>query len=477
MNIFASLISLVLVAFALQPASASEPVGIAVIDGIAGSNDSWMGFSYWKNETSKNSGAEPLGTYLCKKIGSANCKLASNRSFRADITAPVCRDSKSNCIESVAGLRGEVESRAVFVKYLAGSTVQPDARFGLPMGATASLWVIPDVPNSAGANTYIVSSHFSLRLEGSGVFETLDFRTSIVPVKVEELVGAEPSTKFNTKDRVTGENLVAGSAPPTGCYLAEKDICYGRVEFSPETRLQLSLVFDNSRLGSWFNGHLAKPDLAVSTKGSATTVTVSANPTIVQDLNISVGANSSAALTQQFRKNGLKPGFYGVQSTDIEAAVYLDAVREQTDDSATGQLSLWSFGSAGQGPFQKCFANKSNLLGMVSTNSLIYQGDPPQMKNGFLSYTVAGMHYQPDKSTVFKGQYSLIMRKSVARCLFNLSQVPITASVSVSGVSRKDVATEIVSSKGDWISLRADNFTFSKKTIKVKITKKIKPKK
>ena len=39
-----------------------------------------------------------------------------------------------------------------------------------------------------------------------------------------------------------------------------------------------------------------------------------------------------------------------------------------------------------------CLANTGKVLGIVTTNSMIYSPGPPELKDGVLSYKVAGLH-------------------------------------------------------------------------------------
>jgi hypothetical protein len=102
---------------------------------------------------------------------------------------------------------------------------------------------------------------------------------------------------------------------------------------------------------------------------------------------------------------------------------------------------------------------------------MVYDGGIPKFTNGFLDYQVAGMHYQPDGFTEVEGSYDLVMRSEVARCLYGFSNAPLSATISVVGGGSKSIATTIVNEKNGWLKLAAYGFTFSKKTIRAKITK------
>ena len=102
---------------------------------------------------------------------------------------------------------------------------------------------------------------------------------------------------------------------------------------------------------------------------------------------------------------------------------------------------------------------------------MAYDGGVPKFTNGFLNYQVAGLHYQPDGITKVQGSYDLVMRSEVARCLYGFSRAPLSATISVVGDGDKSIATTVVSEKNGWLKLAAYGFTFSKKTIRAKITK------
>jgi hypothetical protein len=106
-------------------------------------------------------------------------------------------------------------------------------------------------------------------------------------------------------------------------------------------------------------------------------------------------------------------------------------------------------------------------MGMVTTNSLIYDGGIPAFRDGFLQYRVAGLHYNPDGSE-FKGAYDLLLRSEAARCLYGFSNAPISAEISVLGTDGdKKIATTQISESNGWLHLGAYNFTFSQPTINI----------
>ena len=118
-----------------------------------------------------------------------------------------------------------------------------------------------------------------------------------------------------------------------------------------------------------------------------------------------------------------------------------------------------------------CFTRTPGLKGIVTTNSVAYSAGPPEFKDGSLNYQVSSPHFNPDGTTPFKGNYNLVMRSDVARCIYGFSNAPIRASISVlSSDGNNDVATSIAAEKDGWISLSANNFQFSAPVIQVKFT-------
>jgi hypothetical protein len=122
----------------------------------------------------------------------------------------------------------------------------------------------------------------------------------------------------------------------------------------------------------------------------------------------------------------------------------------------------------------QCFNDKTKLLGIVTTNALIYSPNAPEFKDGTLNYKVAGLHHQADGNTLTRGTYDLAIRSDVARCVYGFSDAPFQASISVIGADGQEqtIATESIreDAKREWLFLSAANFTFSSPVIKVKLT-------
>jgi hypothetical protein len=143
-------------------------------------------------------------------------------------------------------------------------------------------------------------------------------------------------------------------------------------------------------------------------------------------------------------------------------------------DKATVAPTFWNFKNMQFGSFSNCPQSKKDLIGIVSTNSTGYISGPPTFdsKTRSLDYKVLSPHYLADDS-VFIGSYDLVINSKLARCLYDFSEAPIQASISIikeDGVST--VATTSIKEKNGYLHLGAYGFTFSNPTLRVKLTQK-----
>ena len=263
-----------------------------------------------------------------------------------------------------------------------------------------------------------------------------------------------------------------------GCSFIVGDQCAVPQDFAPDTRIEIQFRIPNT-VGGWFSGRMKAPNIAVSKFNSkVNTITISAEPVEVAAMGIVRKESELSVKEKTWNEN------HGSWSTGVARATganpwqedvfpFIDYYRPLVNDTSIGTNRVWNFMSIGGGGGSSCLADKSKVLGIVTTNALGYAGESPAYKNGFLDYKVAGLHYLPGGKELVLGSYDLVMRSDTARCLYGFSKAPLSATVSVTGGSGgKNVATTVVSEKNGWLKMAAYGFTFSKKTIKVKITKK-----
>jgi hypothetical protein len=141
-------------------------------------------------------------------------------------------------------------------------------------------------------------------------------------------------------------------------------------------------------------------------------------------------------------------------------------------DNAASVATVWGFSSllASSDP---CLSDRSRVVGLVTTNAMVYDGTPPKFNDGEIQYRVASVHNDPSGKQ-FQGIYDLVIDSKVARCLYNYSNAPISASVSIaSSAGNQNVATTVITEKNGWFRMGAYGFHYSAPTIKVKLSQEV----
>lgn len=248
------------------------------------------------------------------------------------------------------------------------------------------------------------------------------------------------------------------------CLYGERDQCAALQDFPTGSRVGLT-IRSRYEIKEFFSGRLANTDLEVNKQGSITTLKIDADPVVVPTLysvfDESTGIRGKLGIP--------RPGpsqFQPYSPTSIGA---IAALRDHVRDTATAISSHWRLSAIGVSGFP-CYEG-TPFSGLVTTNAMAYDGiDPPKLVDGFIDYRVAGLHYLPNGKDLVEGSYELILRSEVARCLYGYTRAPVSAKVSVIGVSgEQKVATTEVSERDGWLQLSAQGFTFSENKIRAEI--------
>jgi hypothetical protein len=159
-----------------------------------------------------------------------------------------------------------------------------------------------------------------------------------------------------------------------------------------------------------------------------------------------------------------------------EAFDALQAWKDLIKDRANASPTAWAVRTLNLGSSNPaCFVDSTQLVGIVTTNSMVYLGSPPTFdrENQSLDYKVASPHYT-SKGEVFKGTYDLQIKSEVARCLYGFSNAPISAKISIISESGEpSVATTVVNENNGWMKMAAYGFTFSSPTVRVKLSQEV----
>jgi hypothetical protein len=265
-------------------------------------------------------------------------------------------------------------------------------------------------------------------------------------------------------------------------------------------RYQMQLLIPEE-LGGWFHGRLADANLTLDAETyqaqGLNLLTVAGDPVQVPTTSIQFtlcDAEGSAnrtyqdyiysedpdySLSQCERPIGERGnGDHGHWSPNGDQAISdFTFFEDLIPDQAKGYVDMWSFATLPShgthfGPYEQCLAGTTGLQGMISTNAMVYKAGIPQMNNGVLEYQVASTARDVNNA-VIQGDYTMVMRSDLARCIYNFGDRPITsanAQITVTGddgIAR--TATTVFEDVDGWLTFKAQGFGFSAPTIGVAI--------
>ena len=422
-------------------------------------------FNYLITKTNASDPANNSVDWIyCSTFSDAKCNFNNvNQALVSNSILPVCRtETQEHCIESLAFSKDGGEFvPAEFQRETSGGAHFPaNESIDFPGDGSPSLWKSSIATHAAG-NEYAASIRLQLDyIHANKKFTPTRLNASIVPVR-------GVSGNFNPA-------FVSGAA--NNCTYLETGICGYPQDFPENIRVKLALRISN-KIGGWFQGRLKDPQLEVSKFSSTSNkVIVEAAPSIVPRLAFPRSKSSFTDKEKEFYSNS-RWGTAGGEGSGPEGGQtpysfdFIDYFRTLLNDTASGINSYWSLTTTAWGSGSGCLSDTSKVQGVVTTNAMGYDGTAPSFRNGYLDYKVSGLHLMPDGKTEVQGTYDLVMRSDTARCLYGFSSAPIYATINViSGNTSTIVGTTTVSEKNGWLKLAAYGFTFSEKTLKVKIT-------
>jgi hypothetical protein len=425
-------------------------------------------------------GKTNAGLSLCAEIGEGPCDvdllLKKKIAIYAPIVMPLCEaESDGDCVESLTLISSDgTRVTAEFIRAVDGPTYKAKSKFKLPSTGTQLLFRAPGVLNAAGTDTYAVEYTQTLEWIGRTTPIYRDLKVAVTPYAEQEDELAKTLRFVRGKNPLgVGEFTNEPWNVPTGSIWMEDGLLGKMANFEAGVGAEVS-IRAHTGFGGWFRGRLSGAEFAAS-KLSATQQQIRIGGTSVEIPRL-VGIVNKAQYQKYtdapmfFYENHKGNGIGGDVSDPEGIFMWLDAIRAATKDKAAGLHRSWMFASVPVVVNQGCYKT-SGVQGMVATNAAVYGGGAPKYSGGFLNYKVGGLHYLPDGEEAI-GTYDLVMRADIARCLYGFSKAPVSGTVTVSGDGDTNIATTTVGEKNGWLKLSANGFTFSTKTIKVKLTQK-----
>ena len=424
-------------------------------------------------------------SWLCPRLpySTGPCNFQNSKlHFYGSNLLPVCKSaSQENCINSLTfQTEGGPKVLAQHFGNAGGPTFPAVPSLGIHSGGQVSLWSAPGVLNGGQTETYalIVRSRQGYDLYQNR-YESTSLDAAVVPYSVESGDYSAPTSFPCGED---GKNQVCGGKPDK-CVWTDTGLCglYQAFAGTPEISLQIRM---SNEIGGWFRGRLNNADIAVQ-KFSARNnlLTITAKPVAVARFAAQIKQADVTPRGLELLRSNWSPDseIFGLGSSRAAFATdgwkekpfnFLDEFRSNVNDTAHSVSTLWNFETVDQDSGNSCLVDTDKVLGLVTTNATVYDGTAPTFKNGNLNYQLSGLHYLPGGTELNLGTYNLVMRSEVARCLYGFSQAPLSATISVTNEQgTKATATSVVSEKNGWLKLGAYGFTFSKKTVRVKVTK------
>jgi hypothetical protein len=422
--------------------------------------------------------------WICESTKDPACSKSKSDYIAGRGLLPPCEsDSDENCVVGLAVSVGGAEfETATLIKSINGMKYSEDKSVGFYELSTPSMWEAPNSPSASGTTTYAVLVLASLSKDkGDRSFKTSGFTASVVPYR--EDVGESYETPYPftvTDDPVQGKRprSIGLGGHTYQCAWSEQGLCGVTQDYAEGTKVRLTIRISKN-VGGWFQGRIKAPSISVKNFSATNNeITVTAEPAVVQRMiHVVESAKDISKTERKFASNGFAGNWDGfavwARASNPDTFEYLNYFKKKTKDTAAGKNTFWNFSafnSAGEG--SSCLADTSKVLGIATTNAMVYDGGVPKFKRGFLDYKVAGLHYEADGVTEVMGSYDLVMRSDVARCLYGFNKAPVSATITISGEGDKNIATTVVGERGGWLKLAAYDFTFSQKTIKVKLTQK-----
>ncbi len=243
-------------------------------------------------------------------------------------------------------------------------------------------------------------------------------------------------------------------------------------DFPNNLELRATLHLSNRVVG-WFKARMKDVDIEITPFSKTNNrLVVTGKAVTVPTFAVKRSLNEFTPQEKDFAAYfGYGKGVSGGEPGDPRIFEYLEYWRPKFGDVAGYTTTSWTLKSTRWISENPCLNATNRVLGVVSTNAMGYDGNPPKFSNGFLNYRVAGFHFGPDGKSPNLGTYDLVLRSDAARCLYGFSSAPVSATVSISGADgAQSVATTVVTEKDGCLKMKVSGFTFSEKQIKVKIT-------
>lgn len=470
-----AILAAVFTIFASQPANAIDPnnpqsklglngVGINIVD-------NWINNGHQHSNITgmKMKGGVFAGEQLCSDA--TKCDFSKLDGVDTTLLLPNCTESaQTSCIESISAQIGGQWIAAKSIGQNSGPEVPANSKLNIPKAGGGGFW---RVEQAGGRQAIDLFSHADLSMKyqsGSKKFQADSIAVNILPYKLDSTRKSSASVSEWVDSE--GRTRVQSSSFPPDCIWAGETGCGVPVGFGEITDLKATIRV-SSAIGGWLIGRVEKPSVTINAIDKANVrLAVAGSVVAVPKIFVEVDkAQGQAVFDKAFPGGFSAGGVSNVRANYPNAKDALEAFRALAKDSSSGDYTAWSFGSFNDNT--SCMRANKGFQGFVSTNASVYQSNTPTYSMGYLNYEVAGYHFKEDGQTANVGRYDMLMTGKLAQCIYGLKKSPTSATVQVVDDGKtQSIATTVVSMKNGWLKLAATGFTFSNKTIRVKLKSK-----
>lgn len=366
-----------------------------------------------------------------------------------------------------------------------------DPAIKLPSGRAPSVWSIPSAPHAGGTDYAVVA-----RLRGStSNRKAAAFQIALTPVS--EKKDAHTNGSYEPP-RWVEPGRMAAPASDRGrfrcAYWGDNGSCLLSRDFPKDFTYAVSVRLAEEPAG-WLHGRIDSPTITFEKDGSVTVVTVKAKPVQVPAFQVArqfdkfptnvqtayrvdgpYGEGGSRQPGGQYLKDpAQRNAEYTIRAFDQTGFDQIELLNPVLEDKATYAPWIWRVRTLDTKEMTnagKCLTTGDGVKGLVTTNATVYGSGPPAYNSSTasLDYKVAALHYLPSGEK-FKGSYTMMMRSTVARCIYNFKSAPMVASISVieEDGSVNTAATSVREVDG-WLTLSASGFTHSAPILRVSIS-------
>lgn len=387
------------------------------------------------------------GTYkptICTAIGVGECKNVLD--YEAELLLPYCGQTLNQwCIKSIEySSNNQKIEKLDFSQLVEIEGTQSSPEYSLPQGSSAGIW------QASNGNSYYIPASIKGHLWaslGEKNFVFTDLQMSIEPIKITNQA-TYPGSRNTSK---TGNKNL--------CWYINKSQCGIPQELLGNETFKASLLLSKNMSGA-ISGRIANPIINITNYSQTQSLLeITANPIQVPLFSASI------------------PGLPKNQEqliTPAEGIYYLDAWASIANNKSSSEKFFWNFVANDQSLVRdsvknSCF-NKVNhgFQSLMTTNATAYQALPDMNSQGEIKPVIGAMHLTSENK-IFQGQVFFTIRTDVARCYLGLSTSPVRAVVQVTNDSGEvRVATSVLESKNDWMTLKVYGITFSTPDIKIK---------